>query len=570
MRKRNYILIILLILFVLLTVTVFSFIYIQFAKPPTLRSNSALEIQLFGEIQEKSNPDLLSLFNLKPEPLAMYDIWTNLNKAKVDDRIATVILRLRNLVCDWAKAKEIRDLILDFRSSGKKAYAYIEEAVEFDKEYYLATACDEIFLHPQGFLIINGIGGYVPFLKATLDKLGVEAEVEHVEEYKTAYHMFTQDKLTDAHREMLESLYSSLYSEYTHTVALERDLEEEEVRRLIDRGFFQGDDALQAGLVDALLYEDQLLERVMGDADRIQRISHQRYLKIRPTSLGLNRGRKIALIYGMGPIISGEGMYGMMGSDTVCRWIRRAREDKSIAAIVFRVDSPGGSAVASESIWREVTLAKKEKPFIVSMSDLAGSGGYQISMAAHRIVAQPQTLTGSIGVIFAKINMKGLYERLGIKGERITFGKRADMFSTFRRATPEERRLLRQEILKTYENFVSKAAEGRKMSKEEIHRLGKGRVWTGKQALEQGLVDELGGLSRAIEIAKELAGIPEDDPVRFVVWPQQVSFWDVVMGRMTAHSPSGIFPAGDQILTTLSHLDRHVPWALMPFWLPTD
>ncbi len=570
MRKGTYVLIILMIFFILLTVTFASFFYFQFTKAPAVKANSFLELRLMGEIQERVGPDIMSLMYLKPEPLAMHDIWYNLRKAKVDTKITAVVLRLGNLVCDWAKVNEIRDLILDFRQSGKKAYAYIEEAIEFDKEYYLATACDEVILHPQGFLIINGIGGYIPFVKQALDKLGVEAEVEHVEEFKTAYHMFTQEKLTPAHREMLDSLYASLYEHYVKEVADARGKSEEDIRKLIDHGFFQGESAQEAGLVDELLYEDQFLDKLMGDRSKIIRVTHQQYLRVSPSSLGLNRGRKIALIYGMGPIISGSGMYGMMGSDTVSRWIRRARQDKSVEAIVFRVDSPGGSAVASDSIWREVALAKKEKPFVVSMSDMAGSGGYQVAMAAHKIVAHPQTLTGSIGVIFAKINLMQLYSKLGITAEKIQYGKRADMFSTFRQATPEERSLLKQEILKTYDHFITKAAEGRLMTKEEIDEVGRGRVWTGAQALELGLVDEMGGLSRAIDIAKELAGIADRDPVRLEVWPKKVSFWDMFWGRRAVRIEAELPPRVKKLLSTLSLLDRNVPWALMPFWLPTD
>jgi len=226
--------------------------------------------------------------------------------------------------------------------------------------------------------------------------------------------------------------------------------------------------------------------------------------------------------------------------------------------------------VASDSIWREVALAKKEKPFVVSMSDMAGSGGYQVAMAAHRIVAQPKTLTGSIGVIFAKINLRQLYAKLGITAEKIQYGERADMFSTFRQATSEERLLLKQEILKTYDNFITKAAEGRRMSKEEIDRIGKGRVWTGAQALELGLVDELGGLSRAIAIAKELAGIADQDPVRLEVWPRKISFWDMAWGKRAVSLDAGLPPRVKKLLSTLSLLDRNVPWALMPFWLPTN
>ncbi len=570
MRKGTYVLIILMVFFILLSLTVASFFYFQFSKAPAVKSQSFLELRLLGEIQEKAGPDIMSLLYLKPEALSMYDIWTNLRKAKVDSRITAVVLRMGNLVCDWAKVNEIRDLVLDFRASGKKAYAYIEEAIEFDKEYYLATACDKIVLHPQGFLIINGIGGHIPFVKQALDKLGVEAEVEHVEEYKTAYHMFTHDKLTPAHREMLDSIYASLYDQYVRKVAEARGKSEEDVKELLDHGFFQGESAKEAGLVDALLYEDQFMELIMGDRKKINRVSHQQYLRISPRSLGLDRGRKIALIYGMGPIISGTGMYGMMGSETISRWIRRARRDKSIAAIVFRIDSPGGSAVASDSIWREVVLAKQEKPVIISMSDMAGSGGYQVAMAAHRIVAHPQTLTGSIGVIFAKINLRRLYAKLGITAEKVQYGERADMFSSFRKATPEERDLLKQEILKTYDHFITKAAEGRKMTKEEIDRIGKGRVWTGAQALELGLVDEMGGLSRAVAIAKELAGIPDRDQVRFDVWPKKISFWDMVWGRRAVRLDMKLPPRMKKILSTLSLLDRNVPWALMPFWLPTD
>jgi protease-4 len=570
MRKGTYVLIILMVFFILLSLTVASFFYFQFSKAPAVKSQSFLELRLLGEIQEKAGPDIMSLLYLKPEALSMYDIWTNLRKAKVDSRITAVVLRMGNLVCDWAKVNEIRDLVLDFRASGKKAYAYIEEAIEFDKEYFLATACDKIVLHPQGFLIINGIGGHIPFVKQALDKLGVEAEVEHVGEYKTAYHMFTHDKLTPAHREMLDSIYASLYGQYVQKVAEARGKSEEDVKELLDHGFFQGESAKEAGLVDALLYEDQFMELIMGDRKKINRVSHQQYLRISPRSLGLDRGRKIALIYGMGPIISGTGMYGMMGSETISRWIRRARRDKSIAAIVFRVDSPGGSAVASDSIWREVVLAKQEKPVVISMSDMAGSGGYQVAMAAHRIVAHPQTLTGSIGVIFAKINLRRLYAKLGITSEKVQYGERADMFSSFRKATPEERDLLKQEILKTYDHFITKAAEGRKMTKEEIDRIGQGRVWTGAQALELGLVDEMGGLSRAVAIAKELAGIPDRDPVRLDVWPKKISFWDMVWGRRAVRLDMELPPRMKKILSTLSLLDRNVPWALMPFWLPTD
>ncbi len=570
MKKRSYVLLIFLIFFVLFIAVIFSFFYIEFAKPPEVKAHSFLEISLSGEIQEKAAPNLFDTLLYRRTPLSMYDIWMNFQKAKKDQRIDAVVLRLGYLFCNWAKVSEIRDLVLDFRESGKKVYAYIGETIEFDKEYFLATACDKIILHPEGILVINGIGGDIPFVKKALDKIGIEAEVEHAEEYKTAYHMFIKDKLTPAHREMLHSLYQSLFLEYIKGISEKRNIDQETVKKLIDQALFRGAKAKEVGLVDDLLYEDQFEEMLINNNRKMHRIPHEQYLKTKPSSLGLNRGKKIALIYGMGPIVSGSGLYNMMGSQTISRWLETARKDKSIAAVIFRVDSPGGSVVASDSIWREVSLTKKEKPVIVSMSDMAGSGGYQVSMAAHKIVAQPQTLTGSIGVIFAKVNLKNLYEKLGISSEKILYGKRADMFSTFRRFTQKERQLLKKEIRDTYERFITKVANERHLTRDEVDRIGRGRVWTGMQAKELGLIDETGGLSRAIELAKELAQIPANEPIRLLVWPKKVSLFQVLFGRRSAKSSFDLSPKMEAILTTLRLLENDLSLALMPFWIKTD
>ncbi len=565
MKKRTYVLIIFLVFFFLLLATIVSFIYYEIGRPPTVKAHSYLELKLSGEIQERHMPSFpMDLFTQKP--LSMYDIWMNIRKAKVDKRIKCIVLRLGYLGCDWGKIEEIRAAILDFRKSGKKAYAYIDEAPDFDKEYYLATACDQIILYPLGWLGINGIGGHVPFFKNTLDKLGIEAEFEHVEEYKTAYNMFTEDKFTPAHKRMMESIYGDLFSHYVKGVAEARGKSEEEIRELIDQGFYHGESALKAGLVDDLLFEDELEELLKEDGKRLYRITHQRYLKIKPSSLRLNRGKKIALIYGMGIIHSGESLPQTMGGTTVSRWLRMARKDKSIAAVVFRVDSPGGSAVASDVIWREVFLTKKEKPVVISMSDVAGSGGYWVSTAAHKIIAQPQTITGSIGVISGKFNMSKLYKKLGITSEKLTYGKKSDIYSTFRSFTPEERRQIKDEILWIYDQFLTKVAEGRNMTKEDVDKIGKGRVWTGTQAKEQGLVDEIGGLSHALELAKELAGIPSEKSVKLVVWPKKVSFLSTLFGRGDARSKLDLKPDLQKILSSLELLERERALAVMPFW----
>lgn len=566
MKKGKYVLIIFLIFFVLILVTIVSFFYYEFKRPPAVKAHSYLELNLSGEILERATPNIFTVFR-GIKPLSMYDIWMNIQKAKKDNRIKCLLLRLGYLQCNWAKINELREAVLDFKKSGKKAYAYIIEAPEFDKEYFLATACDEIILHPLGWLGVNGIGGYIPFYKKAMDKLGIEAQFEHVEEYKTAYNIFTEEGFTPAHKQMMESIYGNLYTYYVKGLSESRGKSEEEIKEIIDHGFYQGEKALEAGLVDKLLFEDELENLLKERGKKLSKITHKQYSKIKPTSLGLNKGKKIALIYGTGPIHYGESVYQTMGSSTLARWIKNARKDKSIKGVIFRVDSPGGSAVASDVIWREVVLTKKQKPFIVSMSDVAGSGGYWVSMAAHKIVAQPPTLTGSIGVIGGKFNLAKLYEKLGITSEKLTYGKMADIFSSFRGLTQEERDVLKNEILWIYDRFLTKVAEGRNMNKEKADKIGKGRVWTGSQAKELGLVDEIGGLSKAIELAKKLAGIPLDEEVKLVVWPKKISFLSAFFGRMQARTKLHLDPKLQKFISTLQVLERGKIWAIMPFWI---
>lgn len=566
MKRGTYVLIILLIFFILITATIVSFLYFELAKPVKVRPNTYLEIKLSGALEERPMPNIMTTFFMAEEPLSMHDIWLNFQKAKADRNIKGIILRIGLLQCDWAKVNELRELVLDFRETGKKTYAYIGEALDIDKEYFLATACDQIFLHPLGALIINGIGGYVPFLKGSLDKLGIEAEIEHIGEYKTAYNMFTEKGFTPSHKEMLESLYESIFAYYVAKIAEARGMDENEVRALLDKGYFHSEVAKELGLVDKLLYEDQLEEILKGEEKSVRRIGHSRYLKTKVSASGLYNGKKIALIYGVGTIHSGESMHGQtMGSSTVSRWLRRIRKDNSIAAVVFRIDSPGGSAVASDVIGREVALMKREKPIIVSMSDVAGSGGYWVSMDANEIVAQPQTLTGSIGVIFGKFNLVKLYKKLGVTAEKITYGNRADIFSTFRRLSPEERQFLKKEILWTYDQFTTKVAQGRQMTKAEVNNIGRGRVWTGLQAKEIGLVDELGGLSKALEIAKERAGIPQEESVRLVVWPKKASLFEILFAKSFARTKLFTDKNLEKLIISLRTLENEHILAIMPY-----
>jgi len=571
MKRGTYVLIIFLIFFILIIAAFASLFFFEMAQPVAVKPNTYLEIPLSGSLEERPVSDFMMSYFSSGEALSLHDIWLNVHKAKADRNIKGILLRLGSLGCDWAKTNEIRNLVLDFRQSGKKVYAYIQETLDFDKEYYLATACDRIILHPLGSLFINGIGGQIPFLKGALDKLGIEVEVERVEEFKTAYNMFTEEGFTENHREMMESLYESLFSRYIQTIGRARGKDDDEMRRIIDQGIFHAEKAKALSLVDDLLYEDELEELLKDGKMKVRRISHAQYLKSRDASSGLNRGKKIALIYGVGPIHTGESIKGQsMGSSTLSRWLKKARIDKSIMAVVFRVDSPGGSAVGSDIIGREVALTKKQKPVIVSMSDMAGSGGYWVAMDAHKIVAHPQTLTGSIGVIFGKFNLVKLYEKLGISSEKLNYGQNADMFSSFRRLTPDERLLLKEQILWSYDHFISKVASGRKMTKAEIDKVGRGRVWTGSQARDIGLIDDLGGLTEALMLAKEKAGIPADESVRLVVWPKKTSFWKSILQKPQATMNLISSRAMGKWIKTLEILKKERILALMPLMIAPE
>jgi protease-4 len=565
MNRRASVLILFLVLVVLGAAAAVSYFFLEWGRPATtVPPHAYLEIRLSGEIREIVPPDFFRDVVLGVRPLSVHSIWMNIRKAKADDRVDAILLRLDMLACNWAKAAELRDAILDFRKAGKKVYAYIEEAPDFDKEYYLASACDRIVLHPMGWLGVNGIGGYVPFFKNAFERLGIRAEFEHVEEYKTAYNQFTEPGFTPAHKEMMESLYGDIFDQYVAAVAAARKKAPDEVRALIDRGFYQGAGALEAGLVDDLKYEDELQDMLKSGGRKLTRITSDEYSRVSPAAAGLGTGRKVAVIYAVGPILSGESLPGSIGGTTLARWIRQARKDRTIAAIVLRVDSPGGSSVASDVIWREVFLAKREKPFVVSMSDVAGSGGYWISMASHKIVAQPQTLTGSIGVLAGKFDLSGLYEKFGVTAERVVFGKEADVYSSFRPFSSEEKKVLKEEIRRTYEVFLEKAAQGRNMTRADVDKVGRGRVWTGRQAQELKLVDELGGLAKAVELAKGLAGLGRDEEPRLVIWPKKMGFWSSIVGRRTAGASAARLPGIEAAVQALRLVERTRVWAICP------
>ena len=426
--------------------------------------------------------------------------------------------------------------MLVYRASGKPIVAFLEYGGT--QEYYLASAADKVFLMPGSPLDLVGVASYEMFIRGALDKIDAVPDMLHAGDFKTASNLYTETGFTPEHREMAESLNRDLYEQIIDGIADGRQLGKSDVRRLVDEGPFLPADALEAGLVDGLVYADELKRQDPFDEVNWSEMADRDYRQISLESVGLNRGRRIALVYAVGTITSGAGGVDLLGgevlgSDTLVRAIRAARADDSVRAIVLRIDSPGGSAVASDVIWREVTLATDDKPVIASMSDLGASGGYYIAMGADTIVAQPATLTGSIGVVAGKIATGGTYEKVGITVEPVSNGRFAGIYSPVTPFSDDERAKMQEHIDAIYEQFLTKAAAGRGTTRDAIHEVAQGRVWTGRQAMARGLVDELGGLGRAIALAKEQVGIDADTEVELVVYPRPKSLFELLSEGFT-------------------------------------
>src|SRR6266545_2609603 len=521
----------------------FAALYFLFGRAPAVASNSTLVLRVGGNLTEIAPADVVSYVRGVKTP-TVRSVVESLRKAKVDSRVRAVLLKPTGFQSPfWGKVQEIRDAVIDFRKSGKPVYAYLEYAG--DREYYLATAADKVFLMPSTSLDLTGVATYELFLRGTLDKINVYPDLHHIGEYKTAVNTFTEKGYTKAHKEMDESMNRDLYEQIVRGIADGRKKNEADVRTILDDGPFLPEDALRAGLVDDVAYEDQVDDRLRGGEQRRQ-IDGDEYSRISPSSLGLNRGPRVAVIYAAGTITGGKSGYDpvngpVAGSDTLVDYIRQARRDSLVRAIVLRIDSPGGSATASDVIWRELMITKNERadrPLIASMSDLAASGGYYIAMPAQVIVAQPSTLTGSIGIFGGKFVTGGVYEKLGARIDSTSIGKNAEINSPARPYNAEERKKLQDQLQSFYDDFIEKAAASRHSTPENIDMLAQGRVWTGRQAKQNRLVDELGGLDRAVALAKQRAKIPADSDVELVIYPPRKSFYELVSDQLSGSSES--------------------------------
>ncbi len=610
-RSRALVLFLVLFLVVVLVGSIVAIISMLDGGGADVEEGSILVLKIGGPLPEQPMPEqpLAGLGSTWPSVL---EFDSALRKAAVDERVSGVLIRPLGLRTGFAKVQELHGAIERFKADSDKPVTCWMEAVG-NKEYLLATACDEIYMAPEGFFLVNGMHLSVTFYKGTLDKVGVEAEFTRAGKYKSAIEPMTSEQMSEPFRQMMEELADSLYDDFVTAIAESRGLSDAEVRAFIDDPPLTTAAAARAGLIDGLLYKDQLRAMLSGeevepiapdsvtfaellaqpapppreiveapaegeeaadeDEDEVDLISMADYALVKPSSLGLGGGEKVAVLYAEGQIMSGESDPGgglsarTMGSDTMTHAMRQIRKDDSIKAVVLRIDSPGGSGLASDVMWRELELLREAKPVVVSMSDYAASGGYYIAMGADAIVAQPGTLTGSIGVFAGKYNLGGLYDKIGLKTESIKRGEMADIFAANQPLGEDGANKLGEFVDEFYGAFISKAADGRRVAPAAIHDVAQGRVWTGEQALAVGLVDELGGFRTALDLAKEKAGLA-DEEVSLVLYPRQPTFLEQLLNQSSlggALAPlldgwnlGGALPS-EQALTAAARMVRAAP-----------
>ncbi|MDG2138759.1 MAG: signal peptide peptidase SppA [Flavobacteriales bacterium] len=495
-----------------------------------IKENSILKIDLSSEVVERSSSNPLSNIDFtNPEPkkqIGLKKILDNIEKAKSDKNIIAIYIYSPFVNAGLSKTEEIRNKLLEFKKSGKPIISYNE--IYSTKGYYLSSVADKIYLNPMGIIDHKGAAATIMFFKGLLEKLNIDIQIFKVGKFKSAVEPFILDKMSSENRIQLKLMLNSLNDNIMDSIASQRNLSLEKVQRDADQlTLTSAQICLEEGYIDGLIYEDQIEDtlKAMSEENKLNLISLKNYSSIKTKKKDISRN-KIAIVYANGEINSGEGDLSNIGSKTTSAAIKKAREDKNVKAIVLRVNSPGGSALASDVIWRETTLAKKVKPLVVSMGDYAASGGYYISCAADTIVANPTTLTGSIGVFGMIPNMKDFYEsNFGITIDTVKTNKYSDM-GINRRLTTYEKNSIQKGVEDIYTDFITKVGKGRNMSNDAVDEIGQGRIWSGYDAKEIGLVDVYGGLEKAISIAVELAEIEnyrvislpkEEDPLTKII-----------------------------------------------------
>ena len=549
----------------------------------TLPVKKYAEFTLGGTYADTKTVSIFSTTSTK----TLRGLFKKLDALKTDDDIAGIIFKIDGVSLGWAVLQEIRTELHEFRDAGKETIGYLESGG--NAEYLLAATMDRIVLMPTGSLNLTGLRAEVLFYKGLLDKLDIEADMLAMGKYKSGVEPYMRDGMSDEFRESMTALLDDLYAQLLNHIAESREgITAESASDLINSGPFTAEEAQQEKLVDALQYYDELVEtlKAASEDEEVQVVKPsferkrtvpdmnslaglmQLFSMLNPPQRARAAGEnQIALIYASGPILPDiDSPFILMSAitpDALKKAFQKARTDDSVRAVVLRIDSPGGSALASDLIWREVMLTQREKPVVVSMGNVAASGGYYIAMAAGTIVAHPSTLTGSIGVFGGKLNLKGLYNKVGLTKEIISHGQNATLYSDYGGFTPTERERVGKMMKTVYEDFVSKAAAGRGKSFDEIDEIAQGRVWTGKQAKEIGLVDELGGLDTALSIAKEQAGFAEDDKVNLIILPKQRPLFEQLMEQILEDTEGSIqlplqLASNHPLLSMLGTQSQHI------------
>ncbi len=504
------------------------------SQEKSVETNSTLVLRLEGSISEKSKADMPFGFLGGAAPPTVTDVWKSLKKAAVDPKIKAVVLMPRGLSVGWAKLQEIRGALVEYKASGKPLFVFLR--APRTPEYYLATAADRIHLVPEDMLDMKGLRAEITYFKGAMDKLGVKMEAEHAGKYKDALDTYTRTNMTPESREALDLLLDGLYGHLADTIGGARKKTPADVKKILDDGPFLADQAMAAGLVDALSFEDQFFDEVKKKIGMdVKRVGIGEYG--RTTVDGFEGKNRIAMIVGDGAIVRGASATnpleeeGQMTVAQMTKLFHQVAEDKSIKGVILRVDSPGGDAVASDEILREAKLLSQKKPMVISMSDVAASGGYYISMTGDPVIAYPNTITGSIGVIYGKVNLKGLYDKLGLTKDVVQRGKNATIDSEYYELDAQGQKKLREGVDSVYKTFVGIVAESRKKKYEEVHEVAQGRVWLGSDAKQRSLVDTMGGLDKAVELVKERAKLGKGEKIRLVVYPPKQTLFEQLMAR---------------------------------------
>ncbi len=547
-------------------------------KPVEIKAGSVIELRIRGDLPENLQTAPLSLFGGEAQSATMLDLLNGIQRAKTDDRIRGLFYRSGDLSCGMAKATEIREALIDFKSSGKPFLAYLDMGGELD--YYFASAADSIFMPTEGLLELNGFAIEEIFWKETLDRLGIQFYVEQFEEFKSAGETYSRTGFSAPARESLRALLQQRQESFLKAVTASRKLDPRTAAAALNRGLYTADSLLDAGFIDAIRPEGYVRDRLLrhkADGDTttkknplvtVANYIHSAEKNVKPVV----EGKQIALICASGLIVSGETEstplfdQAMVASRNFVRYIRQAREDKRIKAIILRIDSPGGSVMAADEIWEELEQTRKVKPLYASMSDVAASGGYYIAMACDTLIAHPQSITGSIGVISTIPNLSGTLGKIGAHMDTLKSSAGALFLNPLLPFSDRDKKLYRQLSANIYQRFVQRVADSRGKSFEEARLLARGRVWTGEAALTSGLVDTLGGLRTALNLAKRRIGIAPDQKVRLRLYPPPQEPWDAfkkLFDLLSQEAGSGVIE--QKLSSAPASLTAAIPaWPLLP------